>query len=367
MIVYLNIRNLVSLYDSINKFKEESEYLYYKTFLNESKLYLTFPKDKNQILNILKEIKLNEYRSYGWDDETIKEHLNENNELSKILEKFFAILKSSSHGVKHEKHINWSKKVPFSNNKASLQELNKEELTNSIYFIDDLNYKDIIESNSILINNYGNEIKTLNKIINKFSSEGFPKYIKANDKSNITNSEEFWEEIFTNKNNLTDILINDLFLFKESNFRLIDLNLIPFLKHLLKGINNEVNIVIVTNMDVPSSINLNERFEEIKVKIDDLTKQKVHLTIITDYSKNHFRCAITNYDYINIEKGVTFFEKTNDGQTINGRDFYIDIKTNENKGIYQFSSEVTSVIEENLKSNNNYKILGPKRSNLIKF
>lgn len=359
---------MVSLYDSINQLKAESDYLYYKTFLNESKLYFTFPKDKNQLLNILKDIRLNEYRSWGWDDETIKDYLEEDNEASKILEKFFAILKSKTHGVSHEKHINWSKEIPFSNNKVSLQTLNKEELTNSIYFIDDLNYNDIIESNSILINNYGNEIKTLNKIINKFSSEGFPKYVKANNPEIVINSEEFWEEIFAKKNNLTDILINDPFLFKETNFKQIDLNLIPFLKHLLKGINNEVNIVIVTNMCVPSSITLNDRFEEIKLKIEDLTKQQVHLTIVTDYSKNHFRCAITNYDYINIDKGVTFFEKTNDGQTINGRDFYIDIKTNEDKGTYKFSLEVASKIEENLKSSKNkYKILGPKKSNLIKF
>lgn len=241
---------------------------------------------------------------------------------------------------------------------TSTNNFTPEQLT-SVILADDPDIDKLKNAGTILVGSVGDEIEILRKVFLNLDDYLFDRELRIG-------SPEFnsWDDITPFATPLTDILVIDPYIFKNSEPEpeTIDVNLIKWLSCLCEKTKAKVKITIVYN-----SIHVDYNLEKVRDKIistlEGKLDKKPFVTFVSTF-KEHDRTIITNYLRI---KGNTFNywnvkgKKITKGKEITiqsfGRKEYLD---NARMAI----SDVQKILDTEYGGG---LIIGDKKSNFLHF
>lgn len=241
---------------------------------------------------------------------------------------------------------------------TSTNDFTKEQLT-SLILVEDINLDKLKNAGTVAIGGVGEEIEVFRNVFLKLDDYLFDRELRIG-------STEFtsWDDITPYATPLTDILVIDPYIFKNSEpeHETIDVNLIKWLCCLCEKTKTKVKIVIVYN---PShvSYDLEKVREKIIFTLQNKLDKRPYVTFVSTF-KEHDRTIITNYLRF---KGNTFNywnvagKKITNGKEITiqsfGRREYLE---NGRKAIADVQGILDTV-------NSGASIIGDKTSNFLNF
>lgn len=250
---------------------------------------------------------------------------------------------------------------PLKSNSTST--FNSRQLS-SVYLLEDESVSKLKNTGSVMIGEVGEEIETLHKLFFQQGDYLFDKTWKIG-----ADSFNKWADLEPFSLPLTDIVIVDPYVLRSMDD--CKINLIPYLKSLVKNTKTKIDVVIYTNRE--DCLEYSEIAPLIKKGIKQVTGVKPHLTVITYTDRRgvpsrgeHDRTILMNYK--RIKSGDTFnYFKADGSIKTKGREIqYLSLARREN---FDLAQELLKDLQDHIDffKKNNTNIEGDGKSHFLNF
>lgn len=289
----------------------------------------------------------------------------------------------------------WQKELTTGRNGRSIYYNSSFPIQESLRIEHDINFipKDILQSvflvrdktclpEGVIACELGDELKTLrNLLIERKCVPAKFYYTRPEEDEEVLE----WEIVSRNVSPCTDIIINDLYLFAQSEIE-YEANSYKLIKELCKNsVNQVVNIVIVTKLnfkmrekrgdewkDVFHTINTTAIRKRIKSISKDITNQEAKVTIIAlddeDYARSriHDRTIFTNYKlFISGDSFKYYLENGANSTSFISHGIWFGVCSLYDEGHNMIARRFVKDVQDVIKSVKNHLIIGDRESNFL--